>query len=66
MVKDKNCPSYSDIIMVSNQSMEKGNDNVIWEKRPGSEKKAQATMPDLPSESGHHHDARAAWASAGM
>ena len=59
MVKDKNCPSYSDIIMVSNQSMEKGNDNVIWEKRYESEKESQDIVPDLPSESRHHDDAGA-------
>jgi hypothetical protein len=66
MVKDRCCPSFSDIIIISNQSMEKGNDDVFRKKRPGSEKKAQATMPDMPSESGYNHDARAAGAGAGM
>ena len=39
--------------------MEKGNDNVIWEKRYESEKESQDIVPDLPSESRHHDDAGA-------
>lgn len=66
MVKDRYCPSDSDIIIISNQSMEKENDDVFRKKRPGSEKESQARVSDLPSEPSYNYHARAAGASAGV